>query len=60
MIIFKVSALGPEALLKRVAGEVAERELRVTLLSLMQKNSIQLKRLIAKFKFPLRHFLFLL
>lgn len=53
MISFKVPAFGPEADQLRAKGEVAEREIHVPLLTLMQNNPIKIKRLISKFEITL-------
>lgn len=53
MVSFKVPSLHPDDIEKREKGEVAEREVNIPLLTLMQKNPIKIKRLLAKFEISL-------
>lgn len=53
MVKFKVPSLHPNDIEKREKGELIEREIEVPLLTLMQKNPIKIKRLIAKFDISL-------
>ncbi len=53
MVTFKVPSLHPDDIEKREQGELVEREVNIPLLTLMQKNPIKIKRLLAKFEITL-------
>ncbi|UAA39176.1 DUF2589 domain-containing protein [Paraneptunicella aestuarii] len=53
MVSFRVPAFGPDADQKRARGEIAEREINVPMLTLMQNNPIKIKRLVSKFEIAL-------
>ncbi len=53
MVHFKIPAMGPKADALRAEGKVAEREVLVPLLTLMQNNPIKIKRLLTKFDIAL-------
>lgn len=53
MVKFKVPSLHPNDIEKRATGEIIYRDMEVPLLTLMQKNPIKIKRLLAKFDIAL-------
>ncbi|EAQ64041.1 hypothetical protein MED121_20766 [Marinomonas sp. MED121] len=53
MVSFKVPSLHPDDIEKQHQGEPVEREVNIPLLTLMQKNPIKIKRLLAKFEITL-------
>lgn len=53
MVTFNVPSLHPDDIEKREKGELIEREVNVPILTLMQKNPIKIKRLLAKFDIAL-------
>lgn len=53
MVTFKVPSLHPDDIEKQEQGEMVEREVNIPLLTLMQKNPIKIKRLLAKFEITL-------